>query len=250
MKKPIQSGLRKLGLDVQRVTTARDPYPDFSPSLRDIVRQVQPFTMTSPERIAALVDAVQYVDRFGIAGSIVECGVWRGGSSMAAALAHLGSRPSPVRQMYLFDTFEGMPPPSDDDVDVFGRDAARLLATADRESDWMWGVADLASVRTNLGSTGYPTERLTYVVGRVEDTIPDQAPDVIAVLRIDTDWYESTKHELAHLASRIAPGGVLIVDDYGHWSGARRAVDEWIESNKRPVLLHRIDYTGRIAVLP
>ena len=87
-------------------------------------------------------------------------------------------------------------------------------------------------------------------LGRVEDTIPDQAPARIALLRLDTDWYESTRHELEQLWPRLAPGGVLIVDDYGHWQGARQAVDEYFAAHRVPMLLNRIDYTGRIGVKP
>jgi O-methyltransferase len=82
----------------------------------------------------------------------------------------------------------------------------------------------------------------------VERTLPDRAPAEIALLRLDTDWYESTRHELVHLYPRLSAGGVLIVDDYGHWAGAKRAVDEYLGEQAEPLLLHRIDYTGRIAI--
>jgi hypothetical protein len=82
----------------------------------------------------------------------------------------------------------------------------------------------------------------------VEDTIPREAPAEIAILRLDTDWYESTKLELIHLYPKLSIGGILIVDDYGHWEGARRAADEYIRENKLVILFQRIDYTGRIAV--
>jgi O-methyltransferase len=96
-----------------------------------------------------------------------------------------------------------------------------------------------------MQSTGYPSDRVHYVKGLVEATVPQQAPDEIAILRLDTDWYESTKHELEHLWPRVRPGGVLIVDDYGHFEGARRAVDEFFGPG---VFLHRIDYTGRLVL--
>jgi hypothetical protein len=96
--------------------------------------------------------------------------------------------------------------------------------------------------------TGYPPEKVHFVKGMVEDTIPEQSPDGIALLRLDTDWYQSTKLELLHLYPRLANQGVLIIDDYGHWQGARRAVDEFISELRDPILLHRIDYTGRIAI--
>jgi O-methyltransferase len=82
----------------------------------------------------------------------------------------------------------------------------------------------------------------------VEDTLPDQAPERIALLRLDTDWYASTKHELEQLYPRLAEGGVLIVDDYGHYEGARRAVDEYFRAAGEPVLLNRIDFSGRLVI--
>ena len=104
------------------------------------------------------------------------------------------------------------------------------------------------SVRATLLETGYPPERLHFVRGAVEETVPAAAPEQLALLRLDTDWYESTRHELVHLYPRLSDGGILIVDDYGHWEGCRRAVDEYFASDADPILLNRIDYTGRIAI--
>jgi O-methyltransferase len=116
----------------------------------------------------------------------------------------------------------------------------------DAESIWCYAALD--EVRRNVGEMGYPGEKLHFVQGKVEDTIPGSAPEQIALLRLDTDWYESTRHELIHLYPRLSAGGVLIVDDYGHWQGSRRAVDEWIAQAGVRILLNRIDYTGRVAV--
>jgi O-methyltransferase len=111
-----------------------------------------------------------------------------------------------------------------------------------------WHHVEAAEVRGAVLSTGYPDERVHLVEGRVEETLPGGAPAEIALLRLDTDWYESTKHELEHLYPRLSPGGVLILDDYGHYEGARRAVDEYFEAEGGRPLLSRIDYTGRIGV--
>lgn len=207
---------------------------------------VQPYTMTSPERIESLVNAVRYVVTHEIPGDIVECGVWRGGSMMAVAhvLRSLGAQ----RTIHLFDTFEGMPPPSAHDSDLHGRQASELLATADKRTADIWAYSPLEEVRANMSTTGYDPARLQFVVGRVEDTIPQRAPERISLLRLDTDWYESTLHEMQHLFPRLSTGGVLIIDDYGHWQGAKRAVDEYLATSRAKLLLHRIDYTGRIAV--
>jgi O-methyltransferase len=220
--------------------------PDIDDDTRAIIETVAPFTMTSPERIVALRDAVRHVCRHGIPGAIVECGVWRGGSMMAAALSllELGQR----RPLHLFDTFDGMPPPADVDRDISGVAAAGLLAAEDRRTGDTWAWSPLTDVRENLAATGYPAELVRFVAGRVEETIPEHAPEEIAILRLDTDWYESTLHELEHLFPRLAVGGVLIIDDYGHWQGARRAVDEYLAATGTRLFLSRIDYTARLAI--
>jgi hypothetical protein len=214
--------------------------PDFEASDIEIIRAVEPYTMTSTERIHALVHAVRHVVRNRIAGEMVECGVWKGGSVMAMALTllQLGERD---RSLYLFDTFSGMTPPGDVDVDYQGQQAQVILDAVRCE-------ASQQEVEKAVFSTGYDREKIHFVPGRVEETIPAHAPESIALLRLDTDWYESTQHELVHLFPRLARGGVIIIDDYGHWRGARQAVDEYIAQNEIPLLLHRIDYTGRIGV--
>ena len=222
-------------------------FPDVDPNVRAIFAKVRRYTMTSPERVMALCEAVKYVEARKLAGAIVECGVWRGGSSMAAALmlAQLGCAD---RDLFLFDTFEGMSPPTSQDRRARdAADAGALLSSSSRQ-DKIWCYSPLDEVRANLASTGYPEARVFFVQGRVEDTIPEQAPERIAILRLDTDWYESTRHELEHLFPRLAVGGVLIIDDYGAWEGARRAVDEFIARAPAPILLNRIDETGRISV--
>lgn len=219
--------------------------PDIDPETRAIFHRVAPFTMTSPERISAVCDAVRYVSKANIPGAYVECGVWRGGSSMAAALSLLAVGES-KRHLYLFDTFEGMSTPSEHDVRAEDNLSAAALLDRSETSDKIWCRASIEDVSANMALTGYPLENITFCKGKVEDTLPAQAPDEIAILRLDTDWYESTRHELEELFPRLAPGGVLIIDDYGYWAGARKAVDEYFAG--QPILLSRIDQTGRIAI--
>jgi O-methyltransferase len=202
--------------------------------------------MTSPERFLSLANAIRHVTAAGIPGAIVECGVWRGGSMMAAALTLIEQRATD-RELFLFDTFAGMTPPTHDDVDLSGRNAEDLLARHDRKAP-IWAHAELAEVRRNMESTGYPSDRIRYVVGPVEETLPAEAPERISVLRLDSDWYTSTRHELIHLYPKLSDGGVLIIDDYGHWKGSRRAVDEYLAQVNPPMLLHRVDYTCREAI--
>ncbi|HUU42425.1 MAG TPA: TylF/MycF/NovP-related O-methyltransferase [Planctomycetota bacterium] len=220
---------------------------DFSPEDIEIITAVKPFTMTSNERIYALVHAVHYVVDNDVPGDIVECGVWRGGSMMAAAMALL--RRKTLRDLYLFDTFTGMPAPSGKDADPADRPAAgfyRRFRVGDDGSDWC--LATLDEARRNLLGTGYPAERLHFVEGKVEETLPAHAPEVISVLRLDTDFYESTLHELEHLFPRLSRHGVLIVDDYGYWKGVREAVEEYLRRNDLRLFLGRVDFTGRIGV--
>ena len=168
---------------------------------------------------------------------------------MLAAIKTLQLIGGSERCFHLFDTFEGMTPPTERDVEFDGKTAQELLQSSDRnDSSSVWCYAPLEGVRAVLSSTGYNPDRLVFVKGRVEDTLPAHAPERIALLRLDTDWYESTRHELEHLYPRLVQGGVLIIDDYGHWQGARRAVDEYIGENRLPLLLNRIDYSGRCAV--
>jgi O-methyltransferase len=244
----------RTGLRVVRAPSAHEPersHPDIAdPSFYALCRRCAPYTMTSVERMFALYQAVGHVHRAGVEGDVVECGVWRGGSSMLAALRLL-ELDDAERTLWLFDTFDGMPEPGAHDVDPTGASmAAEWSRHRDRPDDAVFAYAGLDEVRRAMASTGYPESRLQFVRGQVEQTIPASAPERIAVLRLDTDWYESTRHELEHLYPRLVAGGVLIIDDYGHWQGARRAVDEWLATTGAPLLLSRIDETGRIAVKP
>jgi O-methyltransferase len=229
-----------------------DP-PLVSDEDREIIARARPFTMTSDERLQALIDAVRYCEQRGVAGAFAECGVWRGGSVLTMILVLQGLGVDD-RDIHLFDTFEGMTAPTEEDTSPLDPPALETWAEAQESGERAWSelfsheVFDEAAVRELLVSTGYPSERLHLARGPVEQTLPEAAPERLALLRLDTDWYESTRHELEQLWPRLSDGGVLIVDDYGHWEGARRAVDEFFAGSAAPVLLSRIDYTGRIAI--
>jgi O-methyltransferase len=122
-----------------------------------------------------------------------------------------------------------MSPPTDHDVSLDGQVAAEKFSATRLGADASdWCRASIEEVERNVLETGFPPSRLHLIKGKVEDTLPGQAPrGDIAILRLDTDWYASTKHELIHLYPRLISRGVLIIDDYGHWAGARRAVDEY-----------------------
>jgi hypothetical protein len=156
-----------------------------------------------------------------------------------------------ARRLYLYDTFEGMTPPGEFDVDYLGAHASSVEAELGAgQPGFRWNYVPLDEVKREVLSVGYPADRISLIKGKVEETLPAQAPERIALLRLDTDWYESTKHEMETLYPRLVRGGVLLIDDYGHFEGARRAVDEYLQKHKIPMLLHRIDYTGRIGLAP
>jgi hypothetical protein len=247
MKYATQRGLRRVGVDAARIVRG----DGLSEADRRTVRTVERYTMTPPERVVALTDAVRYLTRANIAGDIVECGVWRGGSMMAAARTLLEEGDT-SRDLFLYDTFAGMTDPTAEDRDTRGRSATKWMRRygVDETGNSKACNATLEDVTANMALVGYPPVRCHYVKGPVEETLPETLPGPIALLRLDTDWYESTAHEMEHLFPLIVPGGVLIVDDYGHWEGSQQAVDEYLAKRGIVLLLHRTDYAGRVALLP
>lgn len=218
----------------------------------EILKTVMPFSVAGPWRLLAVIDAARHVVRHGIEGAFVECGVLRGGATMAAALAFLDEGTTD-RDIHLFDTFEGMPAPTDADFKRRTGISAKEILEGRRRvgvhgSDW--AMAPESEVRGNLARVPYPPDRIHFTKGLVEETIPEAAPDRIAVLRLDTDFYESTRHELQELVHRVSPHGVVLIDDYGSWDGARRAVDEFLAGSDRPFFLQRTDADGRAFVVP
>jgi O-methyltransferase len=248
MKNLIKRLVRRTGFDIVRYQPHHEPtnLGDLTAREVKIVQSVRPYTLTGEERIAALLNAVGYVAEHNIPGAIAECGVWRGGSMMAVALTLLHHGDS-SRQLYLYDTFEGMSEPTERDQSFDGQSAQAQLER-DPMGSGVWCRSPIEDVRANVLSTGYPEENVHFIQGKVEETLPSRSPERLALLRLDTDWYESTKHELIHLFPLLDPRGLLIIDDYGHWQGARQAVDEYFSDHKLNVYLHRVDYTCRIGV--
>ena len=244
--------IRSFGFDIVKYHKHLSPKSlpsDFDQDTIDTILRVSSFTQTSPERLFTLCEAVRYIVANKISGDIVECGVWKGGSIMAIAYT-LMQLSEGDRDLYLFDTFEGMTEPSDKDISNAGEYASDLLKKSKKEDrKSIWCYSNIEEVRESVLSTGYSSDKIHFVKGKVEDTIPEKAPQLISLLRLDTDWYESTRHELIHLFPRIAPFGVIIIDDYGHWQGVRKAVDEYIQENNIKIILNRVDYTGRIGVV-
>lgn len=214
-------------------------YPDITDAVfRRIANRWLNVTLLSIERLWSLYSAIVHVSARELPGAIVECGTYKGGSTgvMLDTLVHLGQT---RREIVLFDTFDGFP----GDVD-------ETLISGERFRRGDWVTEDFRQeLEANLARTGYPRSNIRVNIGRVEQTIPGGAPDGIALLHLDTDYYGATKHQLEHLYPRLVAGGIVQIDDYGHFLGCRRAVDEYFSrADVKAPLLARVDYTGRLGV--
>lgn len=219
-------------------------YPDLSDEFMELKSKCSNFTMTSLENLYYVHNSVKHIVKYNIPGSFVECGVWKGGNvmMMALTLLKLGIND---RKIYLYDTFEGMSEPTDKDYTFDHQDAKDEWKDSQKDDHNEWCYSSLDEVKDNVYSTGYPKENFIFVKGKVEDTLPGTMPEQIALLRLDTDWFESTYQELIHLYPLLTKNGFLVIDDYGHWEGARQAVDKYFQEKKIDLYLNRIDYTAR-----
>jgi O-methyltransferase len=230
-----------------REKTSSLTYPvEASPHQKLIIAKALSYSMTNVTRMWALIQAYEYVVARKIPGDFVECGVWKGGNLMLLSdlQAHTGEK----RNILGFDTFSGMTEPSSEDYDYRGIRVADLLGQISKidGGNSIHAMASLEMVQSNLLKNN--AQNVKLISGDVANTLRDKSnlPEQISILRLDTDWFESTKIELEILYPLLAPGGVLIIDDYGHYSGARKAVDDYFKFD-RP-WLHFVDYTCRLMV--
>lgn len=248
-KKSINKGLNRFGFQLERFTPKGEIFTATEASKTDeeIYKKVQSFTMSNPDPIYSLITATRYIVENQIEGDFVECGTWSGGCSMAIALTlmELGET---SRNIWIYDTFAGMTKPGEMDV-TYGDKVMSALPFwqenngSDSGSDW--ANISLDRVKMNLSSTNYPMEKLKFIEGNVLETLNDLLPNKIALLRLDTDWYDSTKKEMVALYPKLSSGGVCIVDDYGAWAGSKQAVDEFMSENLPRPLMHITDWTTR-----
>ena len=209
---------------------------------------VKPFTGISKSRAFALMQAVRYVIGNGIPGDFVEFGVARGGSAMLVALTlkELGVQD---RDIYLYDLFGTRPKYSEWDVEIDSgksvRDYYKLVDRGNRQAISNWKFYEKEEVLRVLRATGYPENKIHLIQGDVCETLQELSHNQVAFMRLDTDFYESTKHELRMLYPKLAKNGIAIIDDYGHWHGARKATDEFLEELVPKPLLLFIDNTAR-----
>jgi O-methyltransferase len=195
----------------------------------EIVAKVASLTKSqlAPHRISGWTNALLTLDQNKIDGDIVECGVWEGGHIIMARML------SPKRVCWAYDTFAGMTQPGEFDITRGGRKGMAGKS-----------AVPLARVIDNCRRFDVYDHQIRFVVGPVEETLQQVRPEKIALLRLDTDWYSSTKAELEHLWPLLVPGGYLIVDDYGHWLGSRKAVDEFFGDDMPPFKM--LDYTAMV----
>jgi len=220
---------------------ARSSYPDIRETFFwEIFERYKPYTCLSVERFYDIFKSMEYIACSDIPGDMLECGVFLGGSIIGAAhfANHFGMK---GRKFHIFDTFEGFPIETIE-TDLHG-------ATQDLSALKVFNNSFRHIVERNIASSGLDAEQFVLIQGKVEDTLKrDHQVDQAAYLRLDTDYFDSTLVELEVLYPKLSQGGVLIVDDYGHFEGARAAVEKYFEHSKRRPLLHRIDYTGRSGI--
>lgn len=216
--------------------------------------QVIPYTMLSIPRLSNAYECTAEAIRQHIPGDIAECGVWAGGSTglMFAAARDSGDA---NRRFHLFDSFEGLPQPSSKD----GKDVLQgyLKDNQDRVLDE--GKGDLIAINACAAPRqlaeelffkvlGAPPDLIIFHQGWFQNTVPAAVASgqvkQLSVLRIDGDWYESTRICLEHLCPLVSPGGFVIIDDYGHFEGCRKAVDEYLAVHGKGTQLSKIDSDG------
>lgn len=244
IKEFIKNIIKKIGYKISKYTEFEiDSDKDFI----EIFNKCRKYTMVSRERSFGLYKAVRYIVEKNITGDLVECGVWRGGSVMIMALTliKLGDT---SRTIWLYDTFEGMSKPTNEDVSVDNKfKAAKEWNKKDKKDLVFLCDASIEDVKSNVSTINYPADNIKFIKGKVEDTIPKNLPNNISILRLDTDWYESTKHELEYMYPKLNTGGVLIIDDYGFWSGSQKAVNDYCSRKEVRILLNKM-HNGRIGV--
>lgn len=229
---------------VPSVRIKRNIEEDF----KKIYNLTKDYTTTSRERRYILYKAVEYIVKAKIPGDLVECGVWKGGSSMIMAYTLLKTEDK-KRKIWLYDTYTGMSKPTEDDKRLEGTSYAMENWKKNQKENYnLWAFSPIEEVKKNMSSTGYPEKNLVFVKGKIEDTIPEKMPSKIALLRLDTDWYESTYHSIKYLFPLLSPGGVLILDDYGAWAGAKKAIDKYLKEKNINILLSCIDNDSRIGI--
>lgn len=192
-----------------------------------LIEQLQPYTLNDPMRLSLLYGLAREICESKLAGDIVECGVCKGGSAalMATAIAHC-----PNHRIWLYDTFEGMPPPGPKDAPLAKTETGRLAV----------GTEPLLTLFHKIR---FPQDRMVLRKGLFRDTFREPLPSRIALLHIDADWHDSVLSALQTFYPAVVDGGWIVLDDFGHWEGARRAFYDFCRTQSVEPLLERVGYT-------
>jgi O-methyltransferase len=260
IKRTISSLVSNLGYELRRKNlplARRGLYPagyNLEQEAYENILKIHTHTMVTYERLVTLYQQAVFCETNNVRGSFVECGTWKGGSVGLMALANL-KYGSARRHLHLFDSFEG-PPEPDETVDgeqaireareVGGGTGGKLVALS-------VSVGPLEANKDLLERViGYDASYLHYHKGWFQDTLPAEAAEVgeIAILRLDGDWYASTKICLESLYDQVVSGGFVIIDDYGAYDGCRKAVDEFMSQQPVKAFLSHLDYSGRYWIKP
>ena len=240
LKNKIQNILNSIGYKIEKIDNLYSK--DFF--FKKLLSKVQNYTMTSPRRIFYLYKSVLHIVNNNIRGDIVECGVWKGGSIMTIVLT-LTMKKKKNKNIFLYDTFSGMSAPTKEDY-LFS-DKSKLAKDLLKDDQYLRCISNIAEVKKNVFKTRYPKNKFKFIIGDVKKTLKSKYPNKISLLRLDTDWYESTKIELNVLYPKLSKGGILIIDDYKTWGGCKKAVDEYFK-DKNNIFFLTIDNEALLGI--
>ena len=217
--------------------------PEIDDVNKKLIRSIDEYSLTPLVRRWTLIKSIHYINKNKIEGDIVECGIWRGGNLFLAKKIQETYYNDVKRSLYGYDTFEGMPEPSVHD----GLKVNKIYQKFKNKNE-PWTKASLEDVLNSSKKLFSNTNDFNFIKGKVEKTLIEDSnlPEKISFLRLDTDFYESTKIELDILYPRLSQKGVLIIDDYGDFPGCRKAVDEYFL--KKNVLMIGVDKSCRVIV--
>ncbi len=254
LKKLIHKFLALLNLKITKINYGFSEFPIVEAKNDEInlLEISSKYSMTSLLRRWALINSIKHVKNKNIEGDFVECGVWKGGNLII--FNNLINKYKLNKKIFAYDTYTGMSEPTVFDKNILNVDAKKeweINKKTDNINLSFNCYSSLDEVKNNIKKNSYnenSLENLNFIKGKVEETLQskENLPEKISILRLDTDWYESTKVELEVLYPRLVKNGILIIDDYGHWKGARKAVDEYFKDKK--IVKHYIDFSCRMII--
>ena len=222
--------------------------PEISKNDLNFIKNLEKYSMCPPAAHWSIIQSINYISKKKITGDFVECGVFKGGNLIL--MNHIRNRLNLNNKIFAFDTFEGMSEPTTYDKDLKDVPADKTFEIYKQSGEkWCYGSLEEVKKNISLFDKNY-AQNFNFIKGKVEETlkINDNLPQTISLLRLDTDFYESTKIEMEILFPRLVKGGILIIDDYGHWKGSQKAVDEYLDLKNNFHFLHRVDYGTRLLI--